>query len=487
VIITTDMEKIAMSKEHQEAEPPSGAFYDSSTPAVVVRSLMLTDPTVVSESRRWSTGQRGAAVNADTLSGADLSAFVTQAMVVGAHAIGSAGGIQDMFNLEQLVTDVGTRTAESTAKAADATSAVVEHATETVQKAAVDAQKAIAEAGSEARTSFADNVTSAKKSLLEEVHRLVGGDNPDLLARLTPMLEKFGHDLDDRVAKQTSDMFTTAARQFDPDDPTSPMSKHARALAAHQESLSVTLEKNHKELAAKVDELTTAVKVTTSANDAATATASVTPLKGDTYAARINVLMDEIAAGLGDEYADTSATTGIVARSKKGDGVLSINGGSARVVLEMTDSKRTQWNDYLDEAERNRGATASLGLVRDQAQNNGKTIRCLGARRIILAFDPVTDPPDLLRTVVQLLRIAAVAATSRHDREEIQTADEKIREALAILAKIDEIKRSASAIRSHADKIERESNVAQVVLARLLTDAQTALSAAADASTNEAA
>jgi len=92
----------------------------------------------------------------------------------------------------------------------------------------------------------------------------------------------------------------------------------------------------------------------------------------------------------------------MVARSKKGDGVLSIDGGSARVVLEMTDSKRTQWNDYLDEAERNRGATASLGLVRDSAQNNGNTLRSVGARRIILAFDPGIDDPDLLRTVVQL-------------------------------------------------------------------------------------
>ncbi|MGH9248343.1 MAG: Fis family transcriptional regulator [Acidimicrobiales bacterium] len=475
-----------MSKEQQDQAPPD-AYYDSSTPAVVVQNLAVTDPTVVSESRRWSTGQRGAAVNADEMSGADLSAFVTQAMVVGAHAIGSAGGVQDTFNLEQLVTDVGTRTAESTVKATDATSAVVEHATETVQKAAVDAQRVIAEAGNEARTSFAANVTSAKKSLLEEVQRLVGGDNPELLARLSPMLEKFGHDLDDRVAKQTSELFTKAARQFDPDDPTSPMSKHARALAAHQESLSVTLEKNHKELAAKVDELATAVKVTTSANDAATATASVTPLKGNTYEAGINLVMAEIAAGLGDEYVDTSDTTGIVARSKKGDGVLSINGGSVRVVLEMTDSKRSQWNDYLDEAERNRGATASLGLVRDPAQNNGNTIRTVGARRIILAFDPGIDDTDLLRTVVQLLRIAAVAATSRHDREEIQTADEKIREALAMLTKIDDIKKSAGTIRSNADKIERESNVAQVVLARLLTEAQTALSAAAEESTNEAA
>lgn len=80
-------------------------------------------------------------------------------------------------------------------------------------------------------------------------------------------------------------------------------------------------------------------------------------------------IMTQIALGLGDEYADTSSTTGAVSRSKKGDGVLTIDGGAATVALEMTDSgQNRRWNDYLDEVERNRNAAASLGLVRDAAQ-----------------------------------------------------------------------------------------------------------------------
>jgi hypothetical protein len=110
--------------------------------------------------------------------------------------------------------------------------------------------------------------------------------------------------------------------------------------------------------------LTTAVKVTTSAKQAASSMAKTTPLKGESYAAEIHEVMVQIAAGLADEYADTGAIPGAIPRNKKGDGVLRINGGSAHIVLEMTNSKRPRWNDYLDEAERHRCAVASLGLVR---------------------------------------------------------------------------------------------------------------------------
>ena len=296
----------------------TGAFYDRGTPAVVVHDLAVSDPAVVAESRRWVTGQRGAAVGEREMDGVDLSVFVTQALVVGAHAIGTAGGVQDTFNLERLVADVGTRTAESTTKAVDTTTEVVNRATETMEKAWSDAKKAIAEAGKDARQSFADNVDGARKSLLEEVHRLVGGENPELAARLQPMLEKFGHDLDARVAKQTSELYVKAAKQFDPDDPTSPIAKHARELEKQQQALSAALEKNHKDLAAKVDDLTTAMKVAASAKEAAATTAKVTPLKGESYAAEIHVVMEQIALGLGDEYVDTGATPGALPRNKKG-------------------------------------------------------------------------------------------------------------------------------------------------------------------------
>ncbi len=416
-------------KQHND-QAPLRACYDRATAAVVIRDLAVNDRAVVAESRRWSAGQRGPAVGEEDMADVELSTFVTQAVIVGAHAIGSAGGIQDTFNLEQLVSDVGARTAASTSKVIDTTNEVVNSAAEAMRKVSAEAKDAIIEAGQHARRRFADNVDSARKN--------------------------------------------------DPDDPTSPMSKHSRALHQRQETLAATLERNHRDLATKVAELTNAVKLTSAAKEATAAMAGITPLKGESYATGIHEVMAQIAVGLGDEYADTSAVPGAIPRNKKGDGVLTIDGGRARLVLEMTNSKRSSWNDYLDEAERNRNAAASLGLVCEPAQNNGSTIRCLGSRRIVLAFDPVTDDPELLRTVIQLLRISALTASSREDRDGIHTAEEKIAEALGMLDKIDEIRKVAGTLRLHAGKIEQQSDDVRTALTRLLSQAQSALSVAAD-------
>lgn len=263
--------------------PNDHVSYDRHIPAVVIRELAISEPAVLAESRRWSTGRRGAAVGEDEMTGVDLTPFATQAFIVGAHAIGAAGGAQDTFSLERLVSDVGARTAESAEKAVQATTDVVGRAAEAMQKAASEAQTAIAEAGMQTRQSFTDSVEGARKGLLDEVQRIFGGDNPELTTRLSPLLEKFGHDLDARVTAQTGELIAKAGRQFDPDDPTSPIAKHSRELQRHQQTLSVTLATNHKELAAKVDTLATAVQVATASRQATANAAKVTPLQGATF------------------------------------------------------------------------------------------------------------------------------------------------------------------------------------------------------------
>ncbi len=188
--------------------------------------------------------------------------------------------------------------------------------------------------------------------------------------------------------------------------------------------------------------------------------------------------MDGIAAGLGEEYVDTASTVGYVPRSKKGDGVLTVGGGTARVVFEMTDSARTGWGDYLDEAERNRDASAALGLVRNPDQNCGQALRVLGSRRVVMAFDPDSDDSELLRTVVMLLRTVAITATVRTGAAEVATAEEKIADALGQLEKIDSIKTAANAIQKNATKIDSESTGIRAATQRLLDEALVALAGA---------
>jgi hypothetical protein len=454
------------------------AAFDIERQAVVVTGLVITDLAVVSESRRWSSGVRGDAVSVAAMAGADLTGFVTQALSIGATAITAAGNAQDTFDLERLITEVGTRTAESSDQAAKLTTKAASDATKTMTCAAEAARKAIAEADSASRKCFEATVSAAQSQLRGDLQRLFGGTNPELVERLQPVLEKFGADLDTKVAKQTAELLSKAARQFDPTEPASPMAKHAAELTKQQEALAGTLARNHEALVTRVEALVTAVSAQAAAQHATARIASVTPLKGTTYADGVHALMSEIASGLGDEYADTGTMAGRIARNKKGDGLLTIGDAVARVVLEMTDSPRSQWNEYLDEAERNRAAAASLGLVRDQAQNAGQSIRVLGSRRIVMAFDPAADDPSLLRTVVLLLRTAAIAASARHGAEEIATAEEKVTEAIGLLAKIDDIQKAAGAIHKSASKISCECDAFHSGIERLLTQALTALAGA---------
>jgi len=147
-----------------------------------------------------------------------------------------------------------------------------------------------------------------------------------------------------------------------------------------------------------------------------------------------------------------------------------------RVVVEMSDSSRgAGWGPYLAEAERNRSALASIGLVRSRDQLNGNSMISLGARRIVVAYDPESDSPDLLRTVVQLSRLAAIAAARSDNSGEIHAAQEKIDEALVTLGQIDSIDKLASQISKSAIKISGDSGGLRTELTRLLKQAAAAL------------
>ncbi|HEX2705314.1 MAG TPA: hypothetical protein VHM65_06115 [Candidatus Lustribacter sp.] len=459
---------------------PRAASFDLAAMAVVIHRLTVTHPSVVSEARRWSTGQRGAALAAEEMAGADLGAFVTQALAVGSQAIALAAGAQDTFELERLVTEVGAKTAESSAKAAEVTGTAVTAAAEAVSKAVAEANKAFVDADAQTRKSLAETVGAANASLQSEVQRIFGGDNPELLAKLKPLLESVGHQIGEQALEQTDKLLAKVGRQFDPADPTSPFAKQAAALAEQQKSLTASMDKNHLALVGKVDELARAVEVQKAAQAAVARTAKVTPLKGGAYETAVNAVMDAIAAGLGDEYTESGTIVGALPGCKKGDGVLTIKGGLARVVVEMHDSgDRRVWNDYLDEAERNREAAASIGLVPCADQNGGQTIRVLGARRVVVAFGPATDEPDLLRTVVQLMRVSAIAASSRRDVEDLATAEEHIHAAEQLLERVNKIRSSAGTIRKSADAIEKECNTVQTGMQNHLGQALDALAGVA--------
>ncbi len=453
-------------------EKLNGARFDDSGTRVVVEALVIEESDVVREARHWLSGERGPSTEDPAmLAGADLTKFATEALVLGAKALALTAQTTETRALERMLKDVGDKTAEATREAAAATASATKSATETVAKAATDAKKAIADADEATRKHLTEAVESTKKDLVAETRRIFGGENPELLDRLQPVLDRFGAALEKQVQSGANELFMRATKQLDPSDPTSPMARHAAALAEQQEKFSKQIEKGQTELADKVDALTTAVKI----QEARSSLAQVTPIKGGTFEEEIHTLMYGIAAGLGDEYENTTTKTGLVPRSKKGDGVLSVSGKESRVVVEVSDSMRSGWGDYFDEAERNRGAAAALGIVRSPDQNGGQSIRVLGQRRVVIAFDAAQDDPEILRTVVLLLRTVAIAAAVRTGDAEIDTAEEKIVEAIEQLEKLDTVKKVAGSIQKGAAKIESECTSLSTGIRRLLDQALVAL------------
>lgn len=454
----------------------TGATYDAAAPAVVIAGLTVTHPVVTSEAQRWSTGARGAAMAAGAMDGADLTAFVEQALAVGAQAISVAGGTQDTYNLEQLVRDVGQRTTEASERAGQHTTQAAQDAGKAVQEASQTAKAALKEAADQARKDFGLNVDAANAQLREQIGHLFGGEDPELVARLRLVVQETATRLTEQTDEQTRKVFDRATQALNPDEPTSPMARHIAKMTQQHTLLATSLKEQHAALKDEVARLTTAVQVDKAAAQAARATALFTPLKGFDFEEAAGTVLRDIASGVGDEYVDTGATDGLLSRNKKGDGVLVVSGGPARLVVEMHDSgQRRDWGAYLEEAERNRGAGAALGLVPSVEQNSGQTVRVIGGRRVVLAFDPATDDPSLLRATVLLLRTAALSATARSGDESAQAATERITEALQLLPQVDGIRKTAEGIRKGATKIDTEAESLQTRLMRLLGQAQVAL------------
>lgn len=463
---------------HDNAPGPLAATFNSAGTALEITGLTVDDPDVITEARRWTTGERGRAVDdVEALHGADLTRYVTVAIELGARAIAATGQTQEAQELSRLIHDVGERAAGASDTAAKATARAAKEATETIAKAADAARQAVADAEAARRMQFTEAVTKASTELNDLVTRMVGGENPELLERLRPVLAAFGADLDAKVTRQTGELLEKAARQFDPSDPTSPMAKHAAALKEQYEGLTKSFTDNLAAVSTKLDALEKAVAV----EQATGHLAQVTPLKGGTFEQSVHHAMAQIAAGLADEYTETGDRAGALPRNKKGDGVLHVDGGAARVVVETTDSARRHWGAYLEEAERNRDAAAALGVVRTPEQNDGHVIRLIGARRFVVAFNPETDDADLLRTVVQLLRTAALAATRSTGDQEIDTANEKVASAVARLGTLDTIKATAGQIGKKAADVERGCDKIQTEIRRDLEAALTALAGAQDA------
>jgi hypothetical protein len=415
-----------------------GIFYDPDDHALYVGGVRIDDPEVIKEVRLWASGRRGEpAPDRPSLAAADLSAFVKESVTVGARVLAIAAQTGETISVQDAV-----RTAS------DQMSQVVETAVSTAEKAAQKASEDVARTTREAHRSIMDQVTS-----------LVGGENPELLERLRPLLATLGIGLEKQVTE---------------------------SLEKANAALAETSERRHAEIVALVRDVQQEVAVRVAEDAAAATVKGVTTIKGFDYEAKVHSVLTQIAAQTGDEYRETGEFAGRLPRNKKGDGVLAINGGTARIVIECHDGTTKEWGDYLAEAERNRGANAAVGVVRRVEDNHGRAVRIIAPKRIIVAFDPDVDDPELLHTAMLLMKTVALSATGTSSTEGLKIANDHIREALDSIESLDDAKRSANAINGHTQNIERIINKTMTAIQRELHSAMNALTEPVDNSDLEA-
>ena len=230
--------------------------------------------------------------------------------------------MQQTYNVEGLMAELEERSSRAASEAARRTSKAVTRASTAMEQACTNAKRAVTEAGEAVRRSFSANVDEARRQIADEINRLVGREQPELLVRLQPLLDTFGQSLQAQSAEQTTKLVERVVGQFDPTDPTSPMSQQLRVLSEQQGRHAEAMSTEHRALVAKVDELGREL----AAKKATEIALSRTPRKGGAYGDQVHDLMATITTGLGDEYLITGGVTGLKTRSKTGDGMLAISG-----------------------------------------------------------------------------------------------------------------------------------------------------------------
>src|SRR4051794_30173266 len=169
--------------------------------------------------------------------------------------------------------------------------------------------------------------------------------------------------------------------------------------------------------------------------------------KGGDFEALLEGMLGDLARGAGDIVDRTSDEAGAVARSKKGDFVLTVNSGltrgaDLRVVIEAKDravSGRAM-RDELREAKTNRSAAVGLVVFTPAHAPTGIAPFDVRAGDVYCVLDPAAPDASTLEAAFRLARLLAVATLQEREVEvdaaAIQAALLGIREQLELVRRL---------------------------------------------------
>ena len=298
---------------------------------------------------------------------------------------------------------------------------------------------------------FARTVGAALGELNAGIAKLITEEDVPLRTAVARSVEELTGNALSEIQRALAGQSRTIIDTLNSDNPASPLNGLRLELLRAQRAQGDAVQTQLNELRTVID-VTAAIKQTMER----------TAVKGADYEDDLEVVLDRLTRGTGDRLERTGAKPGLLGRSKKGDFVAGLPTELARthtvnVVFEAKDKTQTlpEWQAELDEARRNRGAVAALGVVKGtEHMPGGDRLRLLDALTYVVAFDPATDTDDLLLAAYQLLRMHAVTTVLGADADiDVAALRVQLGKAVSTLGQIDAITGAAEKAKANLGTI----------------------------------
>jgi hypothetical protein len=377
---------------------------------------------------------------------ARLDAFARAALAVGARALAAAGADAEIASAGRRLDEL----ADQVARATDASAARL--------------QQAVDRAADDRTGTLAVSVRTALAALTADVGALVAGEDAPLRAAVARSVRQATDDAAGRVERALADNTAQVRDALSPTNPAGP-------FAAMRQEVLRAAEQTRREVAAELAELRTVLAVARERSDMMQRTA----VKDATYEAQVVAAVTDVAHGAGDTVDGTGSEVGLVPNAKTGDAVVTVGGHASRglgvkVVVEAKDAglSSERWRRELEAGRRNRSAAGGLGVVRDADRMPGgrRRVHVIDTCNIVVAWDPDTDPPDMLTAAYLLVRAGAVQAANAGTGDDTDRAAlaEAVRDAYDALTGFDALDRAAGSARRSLDEIAKTADGLRAVL-----------------------
>jgi len=230
------------------------------------------------------------------------------------------------------------------------------------------------------------------------------------------------------------------------------------------------------ELSSKMMELKEEIRVKETRN----AIENKTPLKGQRFEERCEIIINEVARHFGDLVENTTTKEGIIRYCKKGDYIITHAENKKKIVFELKDIASisiTEIQKTLEKSIENRGASYGILVVRSvealpkfvgwfQEYGNNMLVCALSSHE----NDDDHIHPELLLIAYKWARLRIVLQDFKEEKIDVRFIQEKVKKIQHKISELRTIKTQCSNIEISSDKIRTIAKYLEDEIGRELSD-----------------